>query len=259
MNFPLHALPSKHTTSNSVSERNQLHLFWQVAARGRATPAHAQNHLSKLRMRGDLLRRSLPLSGRFPPVGFPRGAGEAGPGGQDGVGAGPEARAAAGQRPRRPPRLPTGSLQVGGQGPALSVGVGLGLAGFLQRGLGLGHLGGSATLVKDNRPSLCLASLCPGVSRREARQSCDMQTGTHALHRCPASWSVPSIAKHSLCDLGKVLGFFVFLNPFTGLRFPPLYSIALNPVIPMVPDSSCIPDSAEQHRPPKPTWGLRAE
>lgn len=138
MNFPLHALPSKHTTSNSVSERNQPHLFWQVAARGRATPAHAQNHLSKLRMRGDLLRRSLPLSGRFPPVGFPRGAGEAGPGGQDGVGAGPEARAAAGQRPRRPPRLPTGSLQVGGQSPALSVRGWTWIGRFLAKGPGLG-------------------------------------------------------------------------------------------------------------------------
>lgn len=50
-----------------------------------------------------------------PPVGFPRRAGEAGPAGQDGVAAGPEARAAAGQRPRWPPRLSTSLVQVGSQ------------------------------------------------------------------------------------------------------------------------------------------------
>ena len=46
---------------------------------------------------------------------------------------------------------------------------GLTLAGFLERGSGLGHLGASATLLKDNRPSqpgFPRAEVCPGVSRR---------------------------------------------------------------------------------------------
>lgn len=58
---------------------------------------------------------------RFLPVRFERRTREAGPTGQDGALAGPEAGAAAGHRPRRPPWLSTGFLQVGGQSQALDL------------------------------------------------------------------------------------------------------------------------------------------
>ena len=84
------------------------------ATRGSSRPAHAQNQLRLPRVLGNF-RRLPAAEWLVPPVGFPRRAREAGPAGQDGVVAGPEARAAAGQRPRWPPRLSSSFVQVGGQ------------------------------------------------------------------------------------------------------------------------------------------------
>lgn len=95
----------------------------KVAARGRSSSAHVQNHLRVLRTRRWEPR--VPAAECFLSVHFQRRTREAGPAGEDGVTAGPEARAAAGQRPRRPPRLPTNFLQVGGQGHALGSGLDL--------------------------------------------------------------------------------------------------------------------------------------
>lgn len=81
---------------------------------------------------------SLQLSGRFLPVCFVRRTREAVPAEQDGVPAGPEARAAADQRPRRPPRLPASFLQVGGQGPALGRWRWTCAGRFFEKGPGLG-------------------------------------------------------------------------------------------------------------------------
>ena len=58
---------------------------------------------------------------RFLPVRFERRTREAEPTGQDGALSGSETGAAAGQRPRRPPWLSTGSLQVGGRSQALGL------------------------------------------------------------------------------------------------------------------------------------------
>lgn len=120
--------------------------------RGSSSSAHAQNHRVSRTRRWE---PPLPAAECFFPVHFQPRTREAGPAEEDGVVAGSEARAAAGQRPRRPPRLSTNFLQVGGQSQALGLWAGLALAGFLERGAGLGHLGEIAALVKDNRPSLC--------------------------------------------------------------------------------------------------------
>lgn len=107
-------------------EINKPHLFWkagrgltgELQTRALQTCACAKPLPRAARAREPSVVGSLLLSGRFPPVGFPQRAREAGPAGRDGVAAGPEARAGAGQRTRRPPRLSTGFLQVSGQSHA---------------------------------------------------------------------------------------------------------------------------------------------
>ena len=110
-------------------ETNQLHLFWkagrgltgELQTRALQTRACAKPPPRAARAWEPSVVGALQLSGSFPPVGFPQCAGEAGPAGQDGVASGPEARAAAGPRPRWPPRLSTGFLQVSGQSHALGL------------------------------------------------------------------------------------------------------------------------------------------
>lgn len=115
--------------------------------RGSSSSAHAQNHRVSRTRRWE---PPLPAAECFLPVHFQSRTREAGSAEEDGVAAGSEARAATGQRPRRPPRLSTNFLQVGGQSHALGLWAGLVLAGFLERGAGLGHLGEIAALVKDS-------------------------------------------------------------------------------------------------------------
>lgn len=72
---------------------------------------------------------------------FERRTREAGPAGQDGAPGGAETRPAAGQRSRRPQRVSTNFSQVGSESHAFDLWAGLALAGFLERGAGLDHLG----------------------------------------------------------------------------------------------------------------------
>lgn len=114
-------------------ETNRVFGNTKVAARGRSSSAHAP--------RGTFCGRLLAAESSLPPGASAVVHQEAGPVGKDGVTAGPEARAPAGQRPRRPPRLSTNFLQVGGLSHAVRLWTGLALPGFLGRGAGLGHLG----------------------------------------------------------------------------------------------------------------------
>lgn len=110
---------------------------------------------------GTFCRRLPAAEWLVPPVGFPRRAWEAGPAGQDGVAAGPETRAAAGQRPRWPPRLSTSFVQVGGQ-PCFWL-LGLDLPWLVSwKGVRAWVTLENPTLLKDNRPRQ------PGFPRRKS-------------------------------------------------------------------------------------------
>lgn len=157
-------------------DNNQAHLLWKTGGghkRGWVggalqTRACAKPTPPAARAWEPSVVGSLPLSGWFRRWVFPRRTGEAGPAGQDGVAAGPEARAAAGQRPRWPPRLSTSFVQVGGQ--PCSWLLGLDLPWLVSwKGVRAWVTLENPTLLKDNRPSqpgFPWAEVCPGVSRR---------------------------------------------------------------------------------------------
>lgn len=110
-------------TLKVASAGNLRRLLWKPDHKhARELQLCARAEPSPRQGRGSFLRPgSLRLRGGFRPVGFARRTREAGPLGQDGVTTGSEARAAAGQRSRRPPRLSTSFVQVGGQRHAVGL------------------------------------------------------------------------------------------------------------------------------------------
>lgn len=151
---------------------------------------------------------ALPRVG-FRPVRFERRAGEAGPTGQDGAPAGPETGAAAGQRPRRPPRLSTRFLQVGGRSPALAPGS---VRESVEGGPGRVPWENSQVLSRTvgrqsprcfPRPRRASRSL-PEAGSEPAVETGRVE-GAWVRQPCPASRTAARVAPHS--DLGKVCAF----------------------------------------------------
>lgn len=186
-------------------ETNRVFGNTKVAAQGRSSSAHSRP--------GTFCGRLLAAESSLPPGASSVVHQGAGPVGEDGVTAGPEARAAAGQRPRRPSRLSTNFLQVRRPEPCCWPLDRTCAARVLGKRRGLGSLGINRSCVQG-QPAQAVPFLpggpklvqgCPrGSPKGSFRDSYDMEARASRLHPCPASCRVMNVATHSLCDLGIV-------------------------------------------------------